>query len=379
MLRHKDTPNMRSFTIATPDDFISIGNCRYSVVYMYKILFENGLRPTIPLQVHMSDQTQLAYHNVEWHPHNFQESQVYVFKWKDIECSITSNAKVAPAEKKVFIRVHDISHGVGERVIEDILKEIHSRFYVKPDPKAFDVYTTRANHGSYEWAKHGRRPNRSLETIYISEEQKTSIVTRLDKFYSSKSMYDKYCVPYKRVHLFHGEPGTGKTSTIVALATHFNKGIAKLTLSPHLTSQHLEYLFKSVPEKHFLVLEDVDALFKNRDANKDTGFDFSTLLNCMDGITTVKSLVVFMTTNHIDTLDPAFMRPGRIDMCVKFSAPSREAVLQCLRSLGEKYAHEHDEFMTRYGDKISSIAALQKHLFDCIMDELPTILERAPF
>lgn len=378
--RHKDTPNMRSFTIATPNNTVNVGTGHsYTVAQLYAILFENGLRSTIPLQVGINDSNELTYYDVEWHPHNFQESQVYKFKWGDIECSITSNARVAPSERKIHMRVHDITPGVGERVIKEILLELDSRFYVAPDPMKFDIYTSRYSHGSCEWGKHGRRPDRSMDTIYISDEQKHTIVTRLEKFYSSKNMYRKYSVPYKRVHIFYGEPGTGKTSTIVALATHFNKGICKLTLHPGMTSQNLENLFKTVPSNHFLVLEDVDALFKNRDANKDTSFDFSTLLNCMDGITTVQSLVVFMTTNHIDTLDPAFMRPGRVDMAVKFSSPGREAILQCLRSLGEAYAHEHEEFVSRYGDKISSIAALQKHLFDCIMDELPTILERTPF
>lgn len=92
----------------------------------------------------------------------------------------------------------------------------------------------------------------------------------------------------------------------------------------------------------------------------------------MDGIATVRGLVLFMTTNHIHKLDSAFIRPGRVDCCVEFNLPGREELKSALTVLGSDYKHDHEEYLDRNPD--ISIAALQKHLFDCIMQEKTSIL-----
>jgi SpoVK/Ycf46/Vps4 family AAA+-type ATPase len=210
-----------------------------------------------------------------------------------------------------------------------------------------------------------------METIYINKDIKNKLINQLAKFYISSDMYDKYGITWKRVHLFHGPPGSGKTSTVLALASIFGKNICKLTLTPDLNSQHIELLFQSIPEESFLLLEDVDALFTERTSK--TAIDFSTLLNCMDGLTTKRGLVVFMTTNHVTKLDKAFIRPGRVDMCIEFNLPGKDELHEALKVLGEKYEHEHEEFLKRHTTDMS-IAVLQKHLFECMMEEKKSIL-----
>ncbi len=79
----------------------------------------------------------------------------------------------------------------------------------------------------------------------------------------------------------------------------------------------------------------VDALFTNREANQ--GVDFSTLLNCMDGIATKRGLVLFMTTNHIQKMDGAFIRPGRVDISIEFKMPGKEILKDALNVLAEEY------------------------------------------
>lgn len=133
-------------------------------------------------------------------------------------------------------------------------------------------------------------------------------------------------------------------------------------------------MFQTVPVDTILLLEDVDALFQDRTANAKTGIDFSTLLNCMDGITTRRGLVVFMTTNHVQTLDAAFSRPGRVDKSVEFHYPTKVELREALNVLASDFNHEHDEYLSRVPSEGMSIAALQKHLFDCVMSEKTTIL-----
>ena len=270
----------------------------------------------------------------------------------------------------IYIRVHDLTPGVGETIIQGISDELF-KCWVSPVPaRSLAVYTTTLTQGGYIWANHSNRLHRDIDTIYIDPIIKNQLVEGLRKFMASSDLYDKYGVTWKRVHLFHGVPGSGKSSTVIALASIFGKNIAKLTLTPSLNSQQVEGLFRSVPADTFLLIEDVDCLFVERTSN--TSIDFSTLLNCMDGITTVRGLVLFMTTNHITKLDQAFVRPGRIDISVEFTLPGIEQLRGALKVLGSAYAHEHEEFLSK--NKDISIAELQKKLFETIMNEKKSIL-----
>ena len=88
-----------------------------------------------------------------------------------------------------------------------------------------------------------------------------------------------------------------------------------------------------MPERSILLLEDIDAAFNNRKtlsqnqelnstpsrsqfqvhSNYNTSITFSGLLNALDGVTSSEETITFMTTNHPEKLDPAIMRPGRVD------------------------------------------------------------------
>lgn len=71
-----------------------------------------------------------------------------------------------------------------------------------------------------------------------------------------------------------------------------------------------------------MLLEDVDAAFLSRDLAAENPvkyqglgrLTFSGLLNALDGVASTEARIVFMTTNHVDRLDPALIRPGRVDM-----------------------------------------------------------------
>jgi len=181
-------------------------------------------------------------------------------------------------------------------------------------------------------------------------------------------MYDAFNVTWKRVHLFHGPPGGGKTSTIVALASHFKKNVAKLTVTPDMDARKIEDLFRSVSDNTFLVIED----FVNRDGT--TVVDFSALLNGLDGLTTRRGLVAFLTTNYLAKLDPALIRPGRIDCMVEFKLPGVAELHEALTILAPAHADEHDTFLkTGHG---MSIAELQHWLFECAMSKRKSILKQ---
>lgn len=125
--------------------------------------------------------------------------------------------------------------------------------------------------------------------------------------------------------------GTGKTSLVMALAGALGLDIYVVTLSsPTMTDETLRHLLNSAGAKSILLLEDVDAAFVERSAAAGAAtsrLTFSGLLNAIDGVAAQEGRLLFMTTNHIDRLSKALIRPGRVDVrCYLGPATQQQAV-----------------------------------------------------
>lgn len=352
--------------IISPSNTFTIGSKVFSIKNLYDLLIDYGLSKVIPTVINLTEsgyQIQL----LDFQPLSYMGPTVWYFKWDNISCSFTGKGN------ELYIRVHDMKLEIGETVINGIIKELLKRWKDPTPKKSLIIYDTVGDAiRGYSWYQYSTRLQRDMKTIYIHPDIKTKMSESLSKFLKSEELYDRYGITWKTIYLFHGPPGTGKTSTVLALASMFNKNIAKLSLTNDLTSVQLNRLFQSIPDNTVLLLEDVDALFTER---KATGsIDFSTLINNMDGLTTKRGLIMFMTTNHVTKLDAALLRPGRVDFMVEFKPASREDLKEALKILAEGYEHEHEEFLNKSSNKGLTIAELQKYLFDCIMEEKKSIL-----
>lgn len=219
-----------------------------------------------------------------------------------------------------------------------------------------------------KWTLVSTRRRRSLDTVYIDQQVKNKLVDEITNFTQNQALYERFGVPYKFISVFHGRRGSGKTTTIAALASYFQFDIAIMTLTPEMTSAQFEALVHSLPFRTFLVLEDVDTFDK-----KASGVSLETLLNCMDGLSTPSGMIAFLTTSHLSTLDPSLVRQGRVDLCQEFCSPSRQDYQQALNVLASAFSHEHDRFLENLKDK-TSIAWVQRHLLHCIMSKKESIL-----
>ncbi len=361
----------RSFTFPIGGSIIYIKKQPIHLGHLFNLLKEHGLPQTIPIQITLNDPTEFI--SFDFNPSCYDGPKVWYFNWpvngNQVECSITGHN----GHSILYIRVHDMTPLVGETVIHDITEELYKHYVPPVKPLGMlSIYTTKLTMAGYQWVPNCSKLHRDISTIYMDAEIKDKIVTKLRNFLASSHIYDKYGRTWKRVHLFHGPPGSGKTSTVLALASLMGYNIAKLTVTPQMNSQHIETLFGSLPQMTFLLLEDVDALFIKREAAGSV--DFSTLLQCMDGLTTQRGMILFMTTNHKNKLDSAFIRPGRVDLSVEFHPPGRAELAAALQTLGVEYAHEHEEFL-KICPANMSIASLQEHIFNCIMEEKKSILE----
>ena len=181
------------------------------------------------------------------------------------------------------------------------------------------------------WKQFGEpRRKRGLDSVILDKGIAESIVGDVQDFLASAQWYYDRGIPYRRGYLLHGPPGTGKTSFIQALAGEIGYNIAVLNLSGRgMTDDRLQLLLTLVPARSIVLLEDADAAFTNRrtqvaaDGYQGANVTFSGLLNALDGVGSSEERIVFLTTNHIDRMDPALVRPGRVDMIVRLGDASR--------------------------------------------------------
>ena len=162
-------------------------------------------------------------------------------------------------------------------------------------------------------SKINKRPSKTLfMDIDLAE-----LLNNIQTFFDSETDYVDHGVPFKMNFLFHGVPGTGKTSLIYTIASHFDLDICFLNITKDLDDNSFTMAITILPDDCILVLEDIDALFIERESK--SGVSFSTVLNVLDGMIRKHKLLTFLTTNYKDRLDSALKRSGRIDYELEFS------------------------------------------------------------
>ncbi|GLT39235.1 hypothetical protein SLA2020_134400 [Shorea laevis] len=190
----------------------------------------------------------------------------------------------------------------------------------------------------------------SFDTIAMDPDLKQSIIDDLDRFLARRDYYKRIGKAWKRGYLLYGPPGTGKSSLVVAMAKHLKYDVYDLELSNIYCNSQLRDVFLNISSKSIIVIEDVDCyeevharsntivdvnlpqLAVNHpqsgvQKNKRPASTLSGLLNAIDGLWSGcgEERIIIFTTNHKDKIDPALLRPGRMDMHIELSYLKRSA------------------------------------------------------
>lgn len=259
--------------------------------------------------------------------------------------------------------------------------------YIDENIKAGNLVILRSTKTQYHYSMYPFDTTKSLDNMFFEEKQ--AIKDRLDMFMSSEDEYKRLGMPYTLGFLFHGAPGTGKTSMIKAIAKYTGRHV--VVLSPKNVTclqQLMDVMFKEsisyfkIPiKKRLIVFEEVDcgewqhivsarkddgkscdddedvvasdhsklvealvmaqALGKNHKKNQrggkrggvtadpingDDPLTLGDFLEALDGIVEMPGRMIIMTSNRPDKLDDALVRPGRIDMAVEFKKMRRRDI-----------------------------------------------------
>jgi len=231
------------------------------------------------------------------------------------------------------------------------------------------MYEIDGNYGDWHILNVGKK--RELGSLFLPKKEKTELLETVQNFFTeeTKAEYEKYGIPYKCNILFHGIPGTGKTSSIHCLASLINSDIGIIQFNRQVDDIHLTKAINSITRLDnckILVLEDIDSIFsddrKAHDSSKNS-VTLSGLLNFLDGIMRNEGIVVFITTNRKEVLDEAIFRSGRIDHEVKFDYCKEEQ----LKDIISFYFPSEVDLAEKLYDKIQhiqfTISDLQQYFF----------------
>tara|TARA_B100000214_G_scaffold326590_1_gene264719 strand:- start:590 stop:1729 length:1140 start_codon:yes stop_codon:yes gene_type:complete len=215
------------------------------------------------------------------------------------------------------------------------------------------------------WRRDSSVPERSIDSVILDPSIMKKLKKDLDDFIDPVTVnwYSKHCIPFKRGYLFYGNPGTGKTSTISAIASYLKRKVYKLNLvAPGLCDNSLLDAVNSIKRNSILVMEDIDALFGvHREKSESFSTTFSGLLNAIDGLGDSKGHIFIMTSNHPEKIDTALRRKGRVDLEIEFKACTREQAKNMFLKFYPGEFSDAETFSKNISDNDYTPAQLQHH------------------
>ena len=272
-----------------------------------------------------------------------------------------------------------------DEYMDDIKEELNK--YKKESKETIRIYYYHIDY----WSLLSKSPKRSIDTIYLKENEIETIIHKVETFFSdlSREIYVSYGIPYKCVHMVYGVPGTGKTSLIKSIASHLDCDIFVLPITKDMLDTDLVGAFGYINEqdskKRIIVIEDIDTLFDDRkEGDNINNITLQGLLNCLDGFTCIEGTMLFITANKPEVLDSAFIRSCRIDHKLELGYADKYQIKQMFEAFLPDQVDHLNEFYSLIEHKDITTAALQEFLFynrECgnileLMDDFNVILDK---
>ena len=196
-----------------------------------------------------------------------------------------------------------------------------------------------------EWIDAGRRPSRPISSVILKRSDATDALLDARAFLRLERWYAERGIPYRRGYLLHGPPGGGKTSLVRAIAGELRLPVYQASLGGRgLDDEAFHRLLRACARRAVVLLEDVDAASGaavgarsggggggGEEDGGGGGLTLPGLLSALDGVGAADGRLLFMTCRDASALEPALVRPGRIDVRIEFGPPDRAQAAALLR------------------------------------------------
>lgn len=277
--------------------------------------------------------------------------------------------------------------GRNQNKLRELISEMYRVYKTKCLNKAkLSVYKYRDG-----WRDVDTYEPRALESVILPKDHKEFLINDIKLFDDSEQWYESVGIPYHRGYLLHGLPGTGKTSLVIGLSNYFNRPIYYLKLSS-MDDDDLRNALADVSPKSLLLIEDVDCCMPNNrgevtllpDKENEVAqtqatsknpvsreekelprirVTLSGLLNALDGLDAPNGVLYFLTTNFVDRLDPALVRPGRIDKKFEFTYATIDQLMEMYNRFFPGDGKEKcTDYVLSHSKMAVTMAEFQEHL-----------------
>lgn len=206
-------------------------------------------------------------------------------------------------------------------------------------------------------SRHIKTDKKPMSYLYLPSHDKILLVNYLFNYKNNRDRYEQFGISYKGGLFLTGEPGCGKSSTIIAMATYLGKDIYYMDLGRIKTNHELklciDYISTNSQKGGIIIFEDVDCMtdiVKRRNylnineisnnvplentsitknmSNENDALSLSFFLNILDGTMAPEDVIFVITSNHPEVLDHALIRPGRMDISINIKKCCREQLEQ---------------------------------------------------
>ncbi|GAA5968462.1 hypothetical protein JCM8115_006397 [Rhodotorula mucilaginosa] len=216
-------------------------------------------------------------------------------------------------------------------------------------------------------------PDSTYEMVGGLDQQIKEIKEVIELPVKHPELFDALGIAQPKGVLLYGPPGTGKTLLARAVAHHTDCRFIRVSGSELVQkyigegSRMVRELFVMAREHapSIIFMDEIDSIGSSRGGGGGGGGDSEVqrtmleLLNQLDGFESTKNIKVIMATNRIDILDPALLRPGRIDRKIEFPPPGPEARVSILRIHSRKMSLQRGINLRSLAEKMGNCSGAE--------------------
>ncbi|MFY7730495.1 MAG: AAA family ATPase [Flavobacterium sp.] len=320
------------------------------------------------------------------------DKDIYVNSEIKKESDLNNKDPRTSKTEHITIRVYSYKHSLFElkqyidNLTEKYLQSIKNNRMNQTFIYSLEYAEVKEDSNQQMWREDRFESSRTFKNIFFDGKQ--DMIHKIDFFLNNKAWYDEKGIPYSLGIGLHGPPGTGKTSFIKALANYTHRHIVIIPLKIIKTKAQLEHVFfehsysdcnekNSITwDKKIIVFEDIDCIGdivlkrddtmnlprmktkptdninvvdilegivtvnnSNKSQTADQQITLDDILNLWDGIRETPGRMLVITSNYYNMLDPALIRPGRIDLSHELKNASHQTIAEIYQHLFGRPIH----------------------------------------